>query len=285
MDSTSISQIITEINNIRLNPKTYAKKLRTYTQYFEDKVLRIPTQKNGIMTTEGASAFQEAATYLETVPKLKSLISDDALTDAAQALSNEMTYHKDFISMDKIDRTKIISEYGQFEGSFGQSTDFGSNTPELVVMNLIVDDGDPQRRNRAMLFSDKFTKIGCGSNEHPTFRACTVVLLATKFNKSANAQSGKKNVVRAKPPQRQNEEFQQEEVYVNNQQECNEGFNVDELEMINYNIDEMNLPKGVNKIDKKERFVMENGKQIKITKIVMFMDNGEINTQLFKTQM
>jgi hypothetical protein len=46
----------------------------------------------------------------------------------------------------------------------------------------------------------------------------------------------------------------------------------------------MNLPKGVNKIDKKEKFVMENGKQIKITRIVMFMDNGEINTQLFKTQ-
>jgi uncharacterized protein YkwD len=109
MDSTFISQIITEINNIRLNPKTYAKKLRTYTQYFEDKILRIPTQKNGIMTTEGASAFQEAATYLDTVPKLKSLIPDDALSDAAQALSNEMTYHKDFISMDKIDRTKIIS--------------------------------------------------------------------------------------------------------------------------------------------------------------------------------
>lgn len=280
MDSTFISQIITEINNIRLNPKTYAKKLRTYTQYFEDKILRIPTQKNGIITTEGASALQEAATYLDTVPKLKSLIPDDALTDAAQALSNEMTYHKDFISMDKIDRTKIISEYGQFEGSFGQSTDFGSNTPELVVMNLIVDDGDSQRRNRAMLLSEKFTKIGCGSNEHPTFRACTVVLLATKFNKSANVQSGKKNVVRAKPPQRQNEEFQQEEVYVND----NEGFNVDELEMINYNIDEMNLPKGVNKIDKKEKFVMENGKQIKITRIVMFMDNGEINTQLFKTQ-
>ena len=47
----------------------------------------------------------------------------------------------------------------------------------------------------------------------------------------------------------------------------------------------MNLPQGVNKIDKKEKFVMENGKQMKITKIVMFMDNGEINTQLFKTQM
>ena len=267
MDSNSVSQIINELNNIRLNPKTYSKKLRNYTQYFEDKVLRIPHQKNGIITTEGASAFQDAATYLDTLPKLKSLIPDEALIDAAQALSNEMTYHKDFISMDKIDRTKIIAEYGQFEGSFGQSTDFGSQTPEMVVMNLIVDDGDPQRRNRTMLFSDKFTKIGCGSSEHPTFRACTVILFATKFIKSASAQINKKNVVRAKPPQRQNEiEFQQEE----QQSQSNEGFNVndEELEMINYNIDQMNLPKGVNKIDKKERAVMENGKQMKIPKIM-----------------
>jgi hypothetical protein len=47
----------------------------------------------------------------------------------------------------------------------------------------------------------------------------------------------------------------------------------------------MYLPKGVSKIDKKERIIIEDGKRLKIIKIVTYMDNGEINTQLFKTQM
>ena len=196
------SQIIDEINRIRLNPKNYARKLLNYTQYIQDNILRLPQYKNGIVTNEGAVAFQEAATYLNTVPKLTSLIFDDTLSAAAETLADEITYHKDLVSIDKINRKQIIAEYGKFEGDYGQSIDFGSQTPELVVMNLIVDDGDPQRRNRLMLFNDKFTKIGCASCRHPSFRTCTVLLFATKFIRSITAPKGKKNIVQLKHKQK-----------------------------------------------------------------------------------
>ena len=296
------SQIIDEINRIRLNPKNYARKLLNYTQYIQNNILRLPQYKNGIVTNEGAIAFQEAATYLNTVPKLTSLIFDDTLSAAAETLADEMTYHKDLVSIDKINRKQIIGEYGKFEGDYGQSIDFGSQTPELVVMNLIVDDGDPQRRNRLMLFNDKFTKIGCASCRHPSFRTCTVLLFATKFMRSITAPKGKKSTVHLK--QKQKEEHDEEEEEDNNnyqqnyyyypehkiQTKINEGkFNTNDNnnEMHNYDehIDEMYLPKGVSKIDKKERIVIEDGKRVKIIKIVTYMDNGEINTQLFKTQM
>lgn len=298
MNSISPSQIIEEINRIRLNPKIYARKLLNFTQYIQDNILRLPQCKNGIVTNEGAVAFQNAATYLNTLPKLKPLIMDDTLSAAAGTLAEEITYYKDLVSIDKINRKQIIGEYGKFEGDYGQSIDFGSQSPELVVMNLIVDDGDPQRRNRLMLFNDKFTKIGCASCHHNTFRTCTVLLFATKFIRSITAPKGKKHVTHLK--QKSKEENEDENEYQHNyyyypeqqqfQPKVNEGkFNINDNnnDLRNYDehIDEMFLPKGVSKIDKKERIVIEDGKRMKIVKIVTYMDNGEINTQLFKTQM
>ena len=52
-----------------------------------------------------------------------------------------------------------------------------------------------------------------------------------------------------------------------------------------YEDSNVDLPEGVSKIEKNERFVNENGKKKKITKIIKYMDNGEINTEVFKTDM
>lgn len=50
-----------------------------------------------------------------------------------------------------------------------------------------------------------------------------------------------------------------------------------------YEDSNVDLPEGVSKIEKNERFVNENEKKKKITKIIKYMDNGEINTEVFKT--
>ena len=50
-----------------------------------------------------------------------------------------------------------------------------------------------------------------------------------------------------------------------------------------YEDSNVDLPEGVSKIEKNERFVNENGKKKKISKIIKYMDNGEINTEVFKT--
>ena len=248
MEKNISAQIIEEVNRIRLNPKTYAKKLRSYINHFEDNVLRLPQYKNGIIFNEGAVAFQDAANYLDSLPKLKVLITDDALSQAAETIANEMTFHDDLASMNKINREQIIDSYGVYEGEFGQSTDFGSQTSELVVMNLVVDDGDSQRRNRKMLFNEKFTKIGCGSCKHPIFHACSVLLYAFRFTAGNGGKVKRKEVV--------SDNYEREG-------------------------DDMDLPQGMVKMDKKEKIVNEDGKKMKITKVVMYMEDGEINTQLY----
>jgi hypothetical protein len=65
-------KVIEEVNKIRLNPKTYSTKIRSYLSYFQGNVLRMPKQP-GLMTKEGPAAYREAADYLLSLPKLQPL--------------------------------------------------------------------------------------------------------------------------------------------------------------------------------------------------------------------
>ena len=73
--------------------------------------------------------------------------------------------------MDNIDINGILNKYGVYEGQFAESTDFGSLSPEMVVVNLLVDDGDKSRSNRKMLFKETYRKIGCGCVPHNKFKS------------------------------------------------------------------------------------------------------------------
>jgi hypothetical protein len=173
-------KVIEEVNKIRLNPKTYSNKIRGYLSCFQGNVLRIPKQP-GLMTEEGPAAYREAADFLLSLPKLQPLNPDAALTSAAQEMASELSNCQEFEQMDSIDREGIVDKYGKFEGQFGESTDFGSLSPEMVVVNLLVDDGNKSRSNRKMLFKETYRKIGCGSVPHNKFKSVTVIMYSTNF--------------------------------------------------------------------------------------------------------
>ena len=173
-------KVIEEVNKIRLNPKTYSNKIRGYLSCFQGNVLRIPKQP-GLMTQEGPSVYREAADFLLSLPKLQPLTLDNALTSAAQEMANELSHYDEFEQMNNINRESILEKYGHYEGQFGESTDFGSMTPEMVVVNLLVDDDNKSRSNRKMLFKETYRKIGCGSAPHNTYKSVTVIMFATNF--------------------------------------------------------------------------------------------------------
>ena len=408
----TIEQIISEINHIRKNPKSYARKLRNYATQFKGNVLRLENMKNGLITTEGPSAYKEAATFLEQLPKLGSLFTDENLNNAAQAMANEMSNYSDFAQMSSIDRDSIINSFGTYEGKFGESTDFGSLYPEMIVMNLIVDDGDERRRNRNMMFDSNFNQIGVGICSHDKFKSITVIMYANEFipgkgekrthqkatqreidggdplerdagyRKDLNTDTAKYNFApgthinyrhkesidpekdlitdRAK----ENDDYYYDdnnyggENYIvksnknvrkdkstnegnfqsnyrkkidvstlggkgnNNRENVNENnfekeniitsekaygkgyFDNKKIENSNQNKmaqsnrvknnpninvnsgfnEDDDLPEGVLRIEKNERFIIEKGEKKKITKIVRYMENGDINTELFKTK-
>ena len=186
-------KVIEEVNKIRLNPKTYSNKIRGYLSCFQGNVLRIPKQP-GLMTNEGPAAYREAADFLLSLPKLQPLTLDNALNSAAQDMAEELSHYEEFEQMDAINRDSILEKYGRYEGQFGESTDFGSMSPEMVVVNLLVDDGNKSRGNRKMLFKETYRKIGCGSAPHSTYKSVTVIMYATNFIPGGN--TGKAKLVK-----------------------------------------------------------------------------------------
>ena len=85
-------KVIEEVNKIRLNPKTYSNKIRGYLSCFQGNVLRIPKQP-GLMTTEGPTAYREAADFLLSLPKLQPLALDNSLNSAAQDMAEELVQY------------------------------------------------------------------------------------------------------------------------------------------------------------------------------------------------
>ena len=134
---------------------------------------------------------------------------DPNLSFAAQAIANEMTYYNDVSEMNSINREEIMEQYGKYEGAFAMSSDFGSLTPEFVVMNLIVDDGNKSRNNRKMMFDGRYYKIGLGTCKHSTFRQCTVILYVTNFIKGTGKTVMKKAKV-SNYPKEEDIDYQEE---------------------------------------------------------------------------
>lgn len=54
--------------------------------------------------------------------------------------------------------------------------DFGSSTPELVAINLLVRDGDLSRDNRKFLVSPDLIKIEIDSGKHDNYESITIIV-------------------------------------------------------------------------------------------------------------
>ena len=64
--------------------------------------------------------------------------------------------------------------------------EFGGEAAEHVVIDLVVSDGDRSRSQRDQLLDNNFKVIGLVAGDHPDFKKCTMMALATKFNYNAD---------------------------------------------------------------------------------------------------
>ncbi len=145
-------ELVKELNHLRTNPKDYAKKLNKFVSYFKGKVLRIPGEKAGIRTEEGAEAFRETIEFLSKQNGIEEQIPSKGLGRIAKDFLHEVQ-KVDPNDIGDIEIDEIISKYAKFTGNLSRAMDFWGNTPEMVIINLVVSDGDPSRSQRDSLLS------------------------------------------------------------------------------------------------------------------------------------
>ena len=173
-------ELVKELNHLRTNPKDYAKKLNKFVSYFKGKVLRIPGEKAGIRTEEGAEAFRETIEFLSKQNGIEEQIPSKGLGRIAKDFLKEVQkVNPDYIGNIEID--EIIAKYGKFTGNLSRAMDFGGNTPEMVIINLVVSDGDPSRSQRDSLLSTDLKRIGVATGKNDAYGQWTVIVSSTTF--------------------------------------------------------------------------------------------------------
>ena len=84
-------------------------------------------------------------------------------------------------SVGDINMDEIIDRHGEFNGNFSRAMEFGANTSEQVVINLVVSDGDKSRGQRDSLLNGNLKIVGVATGKHEIYRTCTVIVSCTQF--------------------------------------------------------------------------------------------------------
>ncbi len=172
-------EFIEEVNQLRRDPKKYANKIEGYLQYFDGKVLNLPGRKAGIQTHEGPKAYQEAVNYLRKKDPVEPLNPSRALFRVAQDYIKKI--QRKNADSSAVDIDALIDKYGTYYGDFINATDYGGQTPEQSIINLIVSDGDFNRVQREQLLSTSYKLIGGSTGTHPIFKFCTCIFMCSEF--------------------------------------------------------------------------------------------------------
>jgi hypothetical protein len=272
--------VVTEINQLRTNPQEYAKKIRKYKNYFKGNVLHLPGRSVGIRTHEGASAYEEAAEFLEKHSKISALKINYSLnliaSDYLKEIQKAATHTLNDINIDS-----IMSKYGSFTGEFSNMMDFGGDEPEVVISNLLVSDGRPERNQRRTFFNSNLHLIGVAHGEHNEYGHCTVIITCTTF-KSLDPKND--NIVftdeKIEKPTLHNEPTKLKGGRKPTNQADNTAHNYSHSQ--HSHVVEEDIPEGVKKVVKNESVVVEGGKKKKVIKTIKYMEDGSVQTEIEK---
>ena len=280
--------LIMEINLLRTNPKKYAKTISKYMNYFKGNLLCLPDTNAGIQTEEGVEAFKEAVDFLNKQENLEPLKPSKGLCRIAEEFI--AIYQKpDSGELANKDMEDIINKYGSFSGSFSRAMDFGGETAEMAIINLVVSDGDPSRGQRESLLSNEIKKVGVANGEHEVYRHCSAIITSTEFDNTFDkddngllTQSKPKNIKSIEKNKNDEEKLNNlnEKKDENKENEkINERVKTDKKKNTNGKED---LPLGVASINKTEKIVVENGDKKKVTKIIKVMEDGSQRIETIK---
>lgn len=176
-------QMLAETNVARTDPHRYAGYIKELRGYFVGKGYLTPGSAAMVITSEGVAALDEAIAFLSRQRPLPALSWSPGLARAAADLVREQagsgaTGHDGGKSGDIRQR---IERHGTWTSGIAENIGYGPDTARLMVMELIIDDGVPDRGHRRNAFNATFTTAGAACGPHPLYRKMCVMEFAVGY--------------------------------------------------------------------------------------------------------
>jgi len=175
-------EVIKETSLARQNPEFYIEVLEKYRRRHEGGNV-FNTKHGHLMTQEGVAAVDEAIIFLKRQPQLSEIKPSAGLTRAARDHAKDIgvadivghTGSDGSSSRDRIER------HGKWKELIGENIQFGEGDARDIVMQLIIDDGVPNRGHRTNIYNKAFKVAGVAIDRHKTYKSCCVIDYASGF--------------------------------------------------------------------------------------------------------
>jgi len=168
--------VLDELNLARQDPAAYAFHLEDLETSYEGVNRRLATH-HYLTTKEGLPAVQEAVEALKRTASRAPLTWDPCLSlSAADHVRDTgpsgITGHESSKGESFLKRvTRYLPRYKMI----GENIDYGTTEARGVVVELIIDDGVPDRGHRHNIFEPRFNHVGIACGDHATFGSQCVI--------------------------------------------------------------------------------------------------------------
>jgi uncharacterized protein YkwD len=176
------SRVVEEINRVRTQPSAYAEHLERLRVYYRGQEVHRPGEAI-LITQEGLPALEEAIDFLRTADPVAALTASRGLSKSAadhardQAESGLLGH----LGTDGSQPWERMNRNGDWAGTAAENISYGHNDARGVVIQLLVDDGVPDRGHRLNIFNPDYRFIGVACGPHPAFRMMCVMDFAADY--------------------------------------------------------------------------------------------------------
>jgi uncharacterized protein YkwD len=183
-------KVLAEINLARKDPVAYAKHVKRYRHAYAGNNIFVAPGLGRVVSKEGLKALDEAWDYLQAAKPAPPLAASAVLALAARDHAGDIGPRGivGHVGSDGSTFADRIARHGRVPQPQGENIAFGWSDARMIVVQLIIDDGVPDRGHRHNLFNPDFKTVGIGEGPHSQYGTMCVM----DFGGGPDAQEGPK---------------------------------------------------------------------------------------------